>query len=91
MYDMATRMKRSISLPSDVSASLDAAAAAEGSTVSAWITATIAHRLRLEAGRRGIAEWEQENGQLTTEELAQGLAQARALLAQQHSLQRHAS
>ena len=39
-----------------------------------------AHRLRLDAGRRGIAEWESENGPLTTEELAEGLVRARALL-----------
>ena len=42
--------------------------------------AKAAHRLRLDAGRRGIAEWEQENGPLTVDELADGLARARALL-----------
>jgi hypothetical protein len=42
---------------------------------------TVSHRLRLEAGRNAIAEWERDHGALTAEELADGLARARALLA----------
>ena len=64
-----------------LAAEIDRAAAADGTTVSAWIAETAAHRLRLEAGRRGIAEWEHEHGALTAEELADGLARARAILA----------
>jgi hypothetical protein len=41
---------------------------------------TAAHRLKLEAGRQAIAEWEQENGPLTEAELADGLARARSSL-----------
>jgi hypothetical protein len=78
--DMAQREKRSISLPPDLAADIEAAAAAESTTVSAWIAATARRRLRLEAGRQGIAAWEREHGALTAEELAEGLAQARALL-----------
>jgi len=77
---MALREKRSISLPPELAAEIDRAAAAEGTTVSAWIAATAAHRLRLDAGRRGIAEWERQHGTLTAEELADGLARARAIL-----------
>lgn len=77
---MAQREKRSISLPPDLAAEIDRAAAAEGTTVSAWIADTAAHRLRLEAGRRGIAEWERQHGALTADELADGLARARAVL-----------
>lgn len=77
---MAQREKRSISLPPDLAAEIDRAAAAEGTTVSAWIADTAAHRLRLEAGRRGIAEWERQHGALTPEELAEGLARARAIV-----------
>ncbi|MGK2958814.1 MAG: ribbon-helix-helix protein, CopG family [Acidimicrobiales bacterium] len=77
---MATRQKRSISLPPELADAIDRAAAAEGTNVSAWIAETAAHRLRLEAGRRGIAEWELKNGNLTTDELADGLARARAIL-----------
>ena len=77
---MAGRQKRSISLPHDVAEAIEQAAAREGTTVSAWIAETAAHRLRLEAGRRGIAEWERQHGPLTSDELAEGLARARALL-----------
>lgn len=87
---MAVREKRSISLPPDVAAAIDAAAAAEGTNVSAWITATVVHRLRLDAGRAAIAEWEREHGALTADELADGLARARALLAGDDAAQ-HAS
>jgi hypothetical protein len=77
---MAQRHKRSISLPPDLDRQIEAAAAESGTTVSAWLATTAAHRLRLEAGRRAIAEWEADHGSLTTEELADGLARARALL-----------
>ena len=77
---MAIRQKRSISLPPDLAEAIGRAAAQEGTTVSAWLADTAAHRLRLEAGRRGIAEWERRYGPLTAEELAEGLARARALL-----------
>jgi hypothetical protein len=77
---MAGRQKRSISLPHDLAEAIEQAAAREGTTVSAWIADTAAHRLRLESGRRGIAEWERQHGLLTADELAEGLARARVLL-----------
>jgi hypothetical protein len=82
---MAGRDKRSVSLPPDLAAAIDEAAAAEGTTFSAWLAETAAHRLRLEAGRRGLAAWENEHGPLTAEELAQGLARARAALGRRPS------
>ena len=77
---MAQRQKRSISLPAELADAIEHAAAAEGTTVSGWLADTAAHRLRLDAGRHGIADWERQNGSLTPEELANGLARARALL-----------
>ncbi len=82
---MAQRQKRSISLPSDLADAIDVAATAEGTTVSAWIAETAAHRLRLDAGRQGVAEWERQHGTLTAEEVADGLARARAMLRRQPS------
>jgi hypothetical protein len=77
---MAQREKRSISLPPQLADAIDEAAASDGTTFSAWLADTAAQRLRLEAGRRGIAEWEHEHGPLSADELADGLARARALL-----------
>ncbi len=77
---MAVRDKRSVSLPPELAEAIDKAAAEEGTTFSAWLAETAAHRLRLDAGRRGLAAWEKEHGPLTPEELAEGLARARAAL-----------
>jgi hypothetical protein len=77
---MAQRHKRSISLPPELDDAIEGAALAEGTSVSAWIAETAAHRLRLDAGRSAIAEWETDHGPLTPEELAEGLQRARRLL-----------
>jgi hypothetical protein len=77
---MAHRQKRSVSLPPELAEAIDRAATKDGTTFSAWLANTASHRLRLESGRRGIAEWERDYGPLTPDELADGLARARALL-----------
>lgn len=77
---MAQRDKRSISLPPDLAKAVDEAARAEGTTFSAWLAQTAAHRLKLEAGRQAIAEWESENGPLTKAELSAGRERARSSL-----------
>lgn len=83
--DMAQREKRSISLPPGLAQRIDQAAIAGGKTFSGWLAETAARRLRLEEGRAGIAAWEDEHGRLTSAELAEGLARARALLSQSPS------
>jgi hypothetical protein len=77
---VAQRDKRSVSFPPELAKAIDEAAKESGSTFSAWITETAARRLRLEAGRRGVAAWEADAGPLTEKELAEGLARARELL-----------
>jgi len=59
---------------------VDQAAKAEGTTFSAWLAETAAHRLKLEAGRQAIGEWERDHGPLTEAELAEGLVRARSSL-----------
>ena len=78
--EMAQRHKRSISLPPELDDAIERAAKADHTTVSAWLAETAAHRLRLAAGRKGIARWEMAHGPLTAAELAEGLARARNLL-----------
>lgn len=77
---MAQREKRSISLPPELVRAVEEAARAEGLTFSAWLARTAAHRLKLDAGRQALAEWEQENGPLTPDERAEGWARARRSL-----------
>jgi hypothetical protein len=84
---MAQRDKRSVSFPPDLAKAIDEAAASSGTTFSAWIAQTASRRLRLEAGRQGVAEWEAENGPLSEKELAEGLARARELLGRPASKQ----
>lgn len=77
---MAQREKRSISLPPKLAAAVADAARAEGTSFSAWVAETAAHRLKLEAGLRGIGDWENENGALTDAERAEARNRADALL-----------
>ncbi len=77
---MALREKRSVSLPPRLARAIAQAALRGETSFSGWIAETAAHRLRLESGREGIAEWERQNGPLTPAELAEGLARARRAL-----------
>lgn len=77
---MAQREKRSVSLPPDLTHRIAEEAAREGTTFSGWLADTAARRLKLDAGRRALEEWERENGPLTAEELAEAEVRVRALL-----------
>lgn len=77
---MAQRVKRSISLPPELARAVDEAARAEGTTFSGWLAQTAVRRLKLEAARQAVAEWENENGAFTPAELTEGRAWARELV-----------
>jgi len=77
---MAQRDKRSVSFPPGVAHRIEEEAAREGTTFSGWLAETAARRLKLDAGRRALAEWERENGPLTAEELAEAEVRVRAAL-----------
>jgi hypothetical protein len=61
--------KLAITVAPDVHAQVVAAAAAEGVSVSAWMTAAARRALRLREGLASVAEWEAEQGALTSDEL----------------------
>ena len=63
-------MKLAITVDADVHAKVLDAAAAEGASVSAWMTAAARRALLLRDGLAAVAEWEAEHGALTQAELA---------------------
>ena len=62
-------MKLAITVDADVHAKVIDAAAAEGASVSAWITAAARRALLVRDGLAAVAEWEAEHGALTQREL----------------------
>jgi len=58
-----------ITVDPDVHAQVVAAAATEGVSISAWMTAAARRALLLRDGLLAVAEWEQEHGALTEAEL----------------------
>jgi len=74
---MAVRRKRSISVPPDLDAEIEAAAKESGVTYSAWLTATARKEFLIRRGLEGVAEFEREHGAFTEAELAEAAAWAR--------------
>jgi hypothetical protein len=77
---MAVRKKRSISLPPDLDDQIAAAAEQAGVTYSAWLAATARKEFTLRAGLLGVAEYENDHGTFTADELADADAWAERAL-----------
>jgi hypothetical protein len=60
--------KRSISLPDELAAAVEAAAETEGVSFSSWLAAAAARELRLREGASGIRAFEEAEGRLSEEE-----------------------
>jgi DNA-binding IclR family transcriptional regulator len=63
--------KLAITVDADVHDQVVAAAAAEGVSVSAWMTEAARRALLVRDGLAAVAEWEAEHGAFTREELAE--------------------
>ena len=63
-------MKKSLSFPAEVWAAAEAEAAAQHTTLSAFVVEAVEHHAAIRAGQRAVREWEREHGALTAEELA---------------------
>jgi hypothetical protein len=61
--------KLAITVDAEVHQRVLAAAADEGVSVSAWMTAAARRALLVRDGLRAVAEWEEEHGELTEAEL----------------------
>ena len=74
--------KLAITIDPDIHEKVLAAAAREGMSVSAWMTAAARLSLQRRAGLAAVALWEKQHGRFTTEEMNQArrrvLAQLRA-------------
>jgi hypothetical protein len=62
-------VKLAITVDREVHAKILRAVEAEGSSVSAWLTAAARQALLVREGLEAVAEWEAENGALTKSEL----------------------
>ena len=71
-------IKLAVTVDSDVHARVVDAAEAEGTSVSAWITAAARRALRVRDGLSAVAEWEADHGALTREELEAARARLEA-------------
>ncbi|MBA3956666.1 MAG: hypothetical protein H0X58_08385 [Acidimicrobiia bacterium] len=65
---MATRKKRSISMPPDLDQEVGAAAAADGESYSAWLAGVARKELLVRAGLEAVAEFELAEGVFTDAE-----------------------
>jgi hypothetical protein len=72
--------KLAITVDPDVHRRIVAAAAADGVSVSAWMTNAARRTLKVRDGLEAVAEWEREHGEFTDEELADARARAADLL-----------
>lgn len=61
--------KLAITVDPDVHAGVVAAAAAEGVSISAWMTEAARRALLVRDGLAAVAEWERQHGALTAAEL----------------------
>jgi hypothetical protein len=75
---MSVRKKRSISVPPELDAKIEAAAAAAGMTYSGWLTDTARKEFTIRAGLDAVAKFEQEHGAFTADELSDADAWARS-------------
>lgn len=62
--------KLAISVAADVHARVKAAATEDGMSVSAWMTESARRTLLIRDGLAAVAEWEQEHGAFSEEEMA---------------------
>jgi hypothetical protein len=71
MESVAVRKKRSISIPPDLDARIEAAATEAGMTYSAWLAATARKEFAIRAGLDAVAQFEQQHGSFSADELAE--------------------
>jgi hypothetical protein len=82
--------KLAITVDPDTHENILAAAARDGVSVSAWMTAAAREALRRRAGLAAVAQWEAQHGRLTTEEMDDARRSVRAQLRSSRMVRRPA-
>ena len=82
--------KLAITIDPDVHENVLAAAAREGVSVSAWITAAAREALRRRAGLKAVALWEKQHGAFSAEEMNQARRNVQAQLRKSRTARRPA-
>lgn len=82
--------KLAITVNPDIHENILAAAAREGVSVSAWMTAAAREALRRRAGLAAVAVWEEHHGRFTAEEMNEAHRSVRAQLRTPRKVQRPA-
>ena len=77
---MAVRKKRSVSIPPELDAQIEQAAADAGLTYSAWLAETARKDLVIRSGLDAVADFERAHGAFSVEELADADTWARNAL-----------
>ena len=72
--------KLAITIAPEIHASIMKAAAREGVSISAWMTAAAREALRQRAGLAAVAQWEKQHGAFTEDELQEARRNVQAQL-----------
>lgn len=75
---VAVRKKRSVSIPPDLDARIEAAAIEAGMSYSAWLTEAARKEFTIQAGLEAVAEFEREDGAFSADELTEAADWAQA-------------
>lgn len=82
--------KLAMTIDPDVHKDVLAAAARDGVSVSAWMTAAAREALQRQAGLAAVAQWEKEHGRFTREEMNEARQTVSAQLLATRTLRRPA-
>ena len=82
--------KLAITVDPEVHANILRAAARDGVSLSAWMTAAAREALQRRAGLAAVARWEKQHGRLTAEEMNEARRSVRAQLRRSRTARRPA-
>ena len=82
--------KIAITVDPEIHKGIVTAAAQDGVSVSAWVTAAARSALQRQAGLAAVAQWEKQHGRFTAEEMNEARRSVRAQLEKSRKVRRSA-